>query len=161
MYAAVGQNFKSPLFFVPPSPLEGTKAHKCKGGFKAEHYIEMMRQLKPYLDEHYPKGDYVIVRDHAKQHIAKVSENAINEMGMHDLNDYTPQIWDMNILETIWGVFRGNITGKTAKTTDGWYAVYRKAWAEVQQSTIEENVVGMQARLKSIIEAEGKWVPHH
>ena len=60
----------------------------------------------------------------------------------------------MNIIETIWGVFRDYLTGTTARTTHGWYSVYRKAWDKVQQSTIEENVVGMKARLQSIIDAK-------
>jgi transposase len=76
MYAAVGQDFKSPLLFVAPSPPEGTKEHKSKETFTAQGYISMMQQLKPHLDARYPDGDYVIIQDHAPQHTAKVSKQA-------------------------------------------------------------------------------------
>lgn len=161
MYAAVGLNFKTPLFFTAPSPTEGTKEHKSKGRYNAGAYIQLMRQLKPHLDARYPDGDYIIIQDHASQHTAEVSKAAIKEMGMPVLADYTAQSWDKNIIETVWGVFRGKLRQSKAKTTNGWYAIYRRAWDQIQQSTINKLVAGMQARLESIIEAEGRWVPHH
>jgi hypothetical protein len=48
-----------------------------------------------------------------------------------------------------------------AKCTDGWHVAYRAAWSKVKQSTINQLVAGMPAKLQSIIEAEGKWVSHH
>jgi hypothetical protein len=115
--------------------------------------------MKPYLDQRYPTGDYVIIRDKAPQHTAKVSKKATEEMGLPILNDYTAQSWDKNIIENVWGVLRNNLRGAKAKCTDGWYSTYREAWGSVKQSN--KLVSGMPARLESIIEAEGMWVSHH
>ena len=161
MYAAVGYNFKSPLLFVAPSPAEGTREHKSKVTFNAKGYIDMMKALKPYLDKRYPDRDYVIIQDHAPQHKAKVSKEAVEQMGLPILTDYTPQSWDQNIIENVWGMFRNELTGKKAKCTDGWYAAYRAAWGEVKQGSINQLVDGMQARMESIIDAKGMWVSHH
>ena len=91
MYAAVGHNFKSPLIFTAPSPPEGTNMHKSKETFTAQGYIQMMEQLKPYLDARYPDSDYVIIQDHAPQHTAKAANEAMVEMGLPILADYTAQ----------------------------------------------------------------------
>ena len=81
MYAAVGWNFKSPLFFVAPSPEEGSKQHKSQEKFTAKGYISMMQLMKPYLDARFPDGDYVLIQDHAPQHTAGVSKQAMQQMG--------------------------------------------------------------------------------
>ena len=161
MYTAVGWDFKTPLFFTAPSPQEGTHDHKSKETFTAKHFIGLMEQMKPYLDQRYPTGDYVIIRDKAPQHTAKVSKKATEEMGLPILNDYTAQSWDKNIIENVWGVLRNKLRGAKAKCTDGWYSTYREAWGSVKQSSINKLVSGMPARLESIIEAEGMWVSHH
>jgi hypothetical protein len=121
----------------------------------------MMVQLEPYMDKRFPDGDYVIIQDHAPQHTAKVSKEAVEQMGLPILTDYTPQSWDQNIIENVWGMFRNQLTGKKAKSTDGWYAAYRAAWGEVKHASINKLVDGMQARMEGIIEAKGTWVSHH
>lgn len=161
MYAAVGWNFKSPLFFVAPSPDESSKQHKSKDKFTAKGYISMMQLMKPYLDARFPDGDYVLIQDHAPQHRAGVSQQAMQQMGVPILIDYTAQSWDQSIIENVWGVLRDLLRGAKAKTTKGWYAAYRAAWSLIQQSTINKLVDGMPARLQSIIDVEGMWVSHH
>jgi len=161
MYAAVGWNFKSPLFFVAPSPDESSKQHKSKDKFTAKGYISMMQLMKPYLDARFPDGDYVLIQDHAPQHRAGVSQQAMQQMGVPILIDYTAQSWDQSIIENVWGVLRDLLRGAKAKTTKGWYAAYRAAWSLIQQSTINKLVDGMPARLQSIIDVEGLWVSHH
>lgn len=160
-YAAVGWNFKSPIIFVAPSPPEGSLQHKSMETFTAQGYIKMMKQLKPYLDQRFPDGDYVLIQDHAPQHTANVSKHAVQQLGIPILTDYTAQSWDQNIIENVWGVLRARLRGTRVKTTGGWFKAYRKAWSEIKQVTINKLVDGMPNRLKSIIDADGLWVSHH
>jgi hypothetical protein len=44
-YGAVGLNFKSYLYFVPPSPPIGPNAKRNKVNFKSEHFIEMLGKM--------------------------------------------------------------------------------------------------------------------
>ena len=161
LYGAVGKDFKSPLFFVPPSPPEGSALHKSKETYKSEHYIRMMQQLKVVLDKRYPLGGYRIIRDRAKQHTSKASTSAMASMGMPIMLDYPAQSWDMNIIENVWGVLDGNLHGATARSTGGWYSHIRAAWAKIHQGTINTLVDGMHNRLSAVMEAEGQWIFHH
>ena len=161
MYVAVGWNFKSPLVFVAPSPPEHSKQHKSTCSFNAHAYVMMMTAMKPILEQQYPNGDYVVIQDHALQHAARVSRKAVEEMRLPMLMDYPAQSWDINLIKNVWGVFRDLLTHSKAKTTDGWYSVYRSAWMNLKLSTINKLVEGMHDRLQSIIDAEGIWVSHH
>lgn len=160
-YGAVSWGHKSELYFVPPSPSPGTRARRSKESFTSKHYIEVMEQLKVKLDEWYPDGSYSIIRDHAKQHTSKASMEAMERLGMHFKEDYPPQSWDINIIENVWGVLTNFIQGGKAKTPNGWQQIIEAAWAKVGQSTIDDLVAGVPARLESIMAAEGAWVPHH
>jgi hypothetical protein len=121
----------------------------------------MMTAMKPILEQQYPNGDYVVIQDHALQHAARVSRKAVEEMRLPMLMDYPAQSWDINLIKNVWGVFRDLLTHSKAKTTDGWYSVYRSAWMNLKLSTINKLVEGMHDRLQSIIDAEGIWVSHH
>jgi hypothetical protein len=160
-YAAVGADFKSQLYFVPPSPPEDSALHKAKETYKSEHYIGVMQQLKVALDHRYPDGSYRIIRDRAKQHTSKASTGAMASMGMPIMLDYPAQSWDMNIIENVWGVLDGKLHKAAARSTGAWYRRIRAAWAKISQATINSLVEGMHDRLSSVIEAEGQWVSHH
>lgn len=160
-YCAIGRDFKWGPYFVPTSPPEGTRSHKSKETYKATHWIQLMRDLKAALDERYPGGNYVIIRDHARQHTAKASEEAMNELGLPILKDYTASSWDINVIESLWGVYRGKLKKAKGKSTDQWYKIFRDAWDNISMTTINKLIDGAPARVQSIIDAKGQWVPHH
>jgi len=160
-YCAIGRDFKSSQFFVPPSPPEGTKSHKSKETFKAKHWIKVMEGLKAELDQHFPEGNYFIIRDLARQHTAQVSEEAMDGLGLNIMRDYTAQSWDINVIESLWGVYKGKLKHAKGRSTDGWYKILRKAWDSISMTTINKLVDGVPARVQAIINAEGHHVPHH
>jgi hypothetical protein len=59
------------------------------------------------LDARYPDGDYFIIQDHAPKNIAKVSKKATELLGLPIITNRTAQSWDQNVIENVWGVFRG------------------------------------------------------
>jgi hypothetical protein len=82
-------------------------------------------------------------------------------MGLPMLSDFPAQSWDLNIIENVWGVMRLKLEGVRAKTSSTWRAAIINAWEHVDQSTINQLVDGVPARMQAIIDAEGQWVPHH
>lgn len=44
-YGAVGHEYKSPLYFVAPSPPAGSNAKRSKDNFKSEHFIGMLDKM--------------------------------------------------------------------------------------------------------------------
>lgn len=47
VYAAVAKGHKSKLYFVQPSPEEGTNERRSQGPFKGSHFRAMMEHLLP------------------------------------------------------------------------------------------------------------------
>ena len=160
-YAAVGMDFKSSLYFVPPSPKEGTKQHKSKETYTSTHYISMMEGLGAEIKRHYGEHGYQIIQDHARQHCSKASKHAMQQMGLHFQKDFPPQSWDLNIIENVWGILDDQLLHMNANTTDGWRNAIKGAWGQVQQGSINQLVKGMPCRIKNIIENGGAWVSHH
>jgi hypothetical protein len=160
-YAVVGLDFKSQLIFVAPTPPEGSKSHKSRERYTHKQYIVMMEQLKVSLDLRYPQGGYRIIQDHARQHTAKAAKAAIASMGMAIVDDFPAQLWDINVIENVWGVLDDYLIGSRARTTKDWYVAIRKAWKAISQETINSLVAGVPFRLQKIIEAKGAWVKHH
>lgn len=65
-YAAVAHNHKSALYFVPPTPPEGSAAHAGKGSYNSDAFIEMMGQLAEEVLAWFPRRRSYIVMDHAR-----------------------------------------------------------------------------------------------
>lgn len=160
-YGAVSLGHKSALYFVPPSPAEGTRAHKSTETFKSGHYVKVMTALKKELAAWYPNRRYRIIRDHAKQHTSKESTTKLARMKIKIKADFPPQSFDINIIENVWGILSNLLVKAHANSSQEWRQAIQNAWARVQQSSIDELVRGVPARLESIIAAGGQWVPHH
>lgn len=160
-YGAVSLSHKSALYFVPPSPAEGTRAHKSTETFKSIHFIRVMRALKKELAVWYPNGQYAIIRDHAKQHTSIESTIGLARLGMKIKKDFPPQSFDMNVIENVWGMLSNILVRAHARSSQEWRQAIKEAWAQVQQSSIDALVKGVPARLERIKAAQGRWVPHH
>jgi hypothetical protein len=156
VYAAVAKGRKSKLYFVPPSPPEGTKARKAKVAFNSSHFIKMMEELVHEVAAWFPDGDWYLVRDRATQHTADASQQKLANMGVKVL-DLPAQCWDINIIEPTWGAFNQKMIGKRAYKTPGWRKQLKKAWEAVEQSTIDTLVAQVNDRMQQISEAEGAW----
>ena len=160
-YAAVAYNHKSALYFVSPTPPEGSAAHSGKRSYRSEDFISMMDQLRGEVCAWFPPRGYKIVMDHAKQHMSKKSREAMQGWKLCVMEDFPPQSWDLNVIENVWGVLNAKLMGAKATTTDGWRKAIKQAWDGIEQSTINQLVDGMADRLASIAAVDGVWVSHH
>jgi hypothetical protein len=160
-YGAVGLNFKSDLYFVPPSPPIGTNAKRNKVNFKSEHFIEMLGKMYKEIQKVYPNRGFKMLWDHARQHDSKMSKAAVQDIQHNILQSYPPQSWDINIIENCWGMLDLQLLKSRAKCSADWYRRIRAAWGRVQQGSINKLVDGVIDRLELIVESNGEWVPHH
>jgi transposase len=156
-YAAIAHGHKSKLYFVAPTPDPKSKARKGKVPFKGEHYVHMMEQLKRELDCWFPNGDYVIIRDRARQHTSRASTAAVERLGMTVDTRFPAQSWDLNVIETAWGNLVGKLYLTRASSVRGWRQAVREAWEEVAQSTINKLVKSLPRRMQEVVEREGAW----
>lgn len=161
-YAAVGLGYKSPLYFVPPSPPKGSKKKRGTETFKSQHFVHMLTQLTSHIASggQFSRG-YKLLMDNAKQHTSSFSREAIKQLGIHVVEGYPAQSWDLNVIENCWGMLNNNLTKCKAESADGWRKRINLAWEGVQQGSIDALVMGMRARIQSVLVSQGEWVPHH
>ena len=158
-YAVVAKGHKSKLFFVPPSPAPGSKAHKNKESFKSEHFVKVLQELVPEVDGWFGgRGRWSLVMDHASQHTSKETDLVLQQLGVKMVEGFPAQRWDINVIENCWGLLDTKLLGHKAKSTDGWYSAIQKAWDEIDQGTIDHLVTTVKHRMQQVVELEGEWI---
>lgn len=158
-YAAVALGHKSRLYFVPPSPPEGSAVRKSKQTFKSDSFIGMISALKAEVDGWYPPGQrYSIIMDHAKQHKSKASTQAMASMHAPVKHDFPARSWDLNIIENVWGVLDDHMLHRSATSNEGWRVAIQEAWHSIQQDTVDKLVGSLGQRMRAIIRGDGHWL---
>lgn len=165
VFAVVGKGVKSKLVYTAPSAPKGSKQRKGKENFASKHFIAVAEQLhKTIKTWGKDSSRHPIVLDHAKPHSSDASKAAIEDMGMHIMQDFPAQSWDINIIENVWGVLDTNLKHgppKLPSTPDGWRRRINKAWDDIPQSTIDKLVGSVKGRMQGIVEKEGAWLYKH
>ena len=163
-YGAVGKNFKSKLYFVPPSPESNSKQKRSYVNFNSMHFIGMMTELHEEIKASTlgrRRGGYKLIMDHATQHFSNFSKDALEQLGVKVVEGYPPQSWDLNIIENVWGVLHNKMHKKNSKDGAGWRGHIEKAWESIGIKTVNALHDGFQDRLQLVHSKGGRWCPHH
>lgn len=161
-YGLVGKGYKSPLYFVPPTPLARSKARKRREAFASKHFIAMLHEVKRDLvkaGKFSPR--HPIVLDHARQHTSAASKDAISRQQLRLVEDFPAQSWDINIIENVWGVLDGKLSrmcGRQPTTPYGWRRRIQQAWRSIDQATIDKLVDAVPDRMAGVAEQQGSWL---
>lgn len=160
-YAAIAYGHKSKLVFVPPTRGALDTDPNEKVNFVSSHFVAAMMELMAEVQGWFPPGvEYRVVLDHARQHDSKESKLALALMDAHVMQDFPPQSWDLNAIEVAWAWLGQHIRGHNPRTRDGWMRAIKKAWKQVEISSINKLVSKMPKQVEGIIEAEGQWVKY-
>lgn len=157
IYAAIALGHKSKVYFVAPTPPLGSKERKGKRAFSGADYCSMMKRLKCELTSWFPNGDYVIIRDRAKQHTSRASTAAVKALNMPVDTAFPPQSWDLNVIETAWAQLDHKLLGCRASSLRGWRDAVQQAWDEVPQATIDKLVESFPRRMQGVAGRGGSW----
>lgn len=161
-YGFVGHGYKSPLYFVAPTPAARSKARKRREQYASRHFVALLPSVKSDLVK---KGKYSsrkpLVLDHAKQHTSRASRAAIRRLQLPLVEDFPSQSWDINIIENVWGVLDGKLAamgGRLPPTPYGWRRRVTRAWNAISQSTINKLVADVPNRVSDIAQLQGAWL---
>lgn len=162
VYAAVAKGSKSPLFFTAPTAPIGTKEKHSHEKFASKHFIQVAKQLHKVIKQ-WGKADrrHPLILDHATQHTSATSKAALKDIRLHLKEGFPAQSWDINIIENVWGVLdtkMKGLPGRLPTTPNGWRRRLCRAWAQVDQATIDRLVGQVKGRLGQIVEEEGAWL---
>lgn len=158
-YAFVGKDLKSKLIFTGPTPPARSKKHKTSKTFTSSCFMDVVDQAIQYLT--LPKGSKkrrVVVLDRAKQHTSKASIAHMAKCGVHLLEGFPAQSWDINVIENVWGILDTKLLGARPTSTRGWREAILKAWDEISIDTINKLVSGVRERMVQVIEKQGDWL---
>jgi hypothetical protein len=162
VYGLVGKGCKSRLFFTAPTPSLRCGKRKGKGNFSSKHFVVVAQQLHSTIKQWGKDSRYhKVVLDHAKQHTSKKSTAALQSMGMFVHPSFSPQSWDLNIIENCWGVLETKLAGmpgRLPRTIRGWRCRIEKAWDSIEQSTIDKLVDSLGDRLSEVEALGGAWI---
>ena len=157
-YAAVAKGWRSRLYFVPPSPPQGSGKAKADRAFQSTDYEHVMVGLDRELRNHYGTRPFRIIRDRASQHIKAEKFSVLSDLNLPIVEDYPAQSWDINCIEHVWAQLVRAITGHRARTVDGLRRVVRRGWQAIEQSTIDKLVENVPRRIEKIRDSAGEWI---
>ena len=157
-YAAVAHGWRSSIFFVPPTPARGSNTRNSKESFTSTHFVAMMRGMKRELDAWSQPGAYKLIMDHASQHDSKASRAALQEMGVHVMDNFPPQSWDINMIERVWAILDDKLLHCKAKSTDEWRDSIEQAWSSINQGSIDACLQHALGQMEKVLQMGGQWV---
>lgn len=161
-YAAVAYGNKSKLYFVPPTPEEGSKLRHSSGKHTAATYIKVLQLLQNEVNQWFPDNAtghrYSMIQDNAPQHTANRTKRFIRNNKLPLLADWPAQSWDLNIIEDVWGVLNEKLAVVKSTDSDGWRAAIEKAWGEIDVTTVGTLVDGVSSRMEAVVASKGRWV---
>ena len=158
-YAFVGKGVKSKLIFTDPTPPARSKQHTSNTTFNSTSFMRVIDQAVQYLT--IPQGSRkrrVVVLDRAKQHTSKASSDHLTKCGVHVLESFPAQSWDINVIENAWGILDTKLLGVRARTSRGWRKAIETAWDHVSQRSINKLVDEVKDRMAEIINQDGAWL---
>jgi hypothetical protein len=154
----VARGQKSRLYFVPPSPPEGSAARKSKETFTSVSFIEMITKLKAEVDTWFLGQRYSIIMDHASQHKSKASTKALADLHAPVKDDFPARSWDLNVIENVWGVLDDYMLHKAASSNEELRAAIQEAWDCIQLDTITKLVDSVVDRMRAVNVGNGQWL---
>jgi hypothetical protein len=157
VYAAVARGWKSKLYFVRPSWTPGCTTPKSVEPFTSKDYMTTMHAFKAEMALEGKLDGFQIVRDHAPQHMSKVSQAEMVAADIPILVDFPARSFDLNMIEPVWAHLKRGVDLRRASTPEGFKRVIKEVWEKLPQATIDGLIRGGKTNMQKVIAKKGKW----
>ena len=99
---------------------------------------------------------YVLLHDGAPAHRARATQSWLEENGVSETKDFSPNYPDLNIIENVWAIMKRNMYGhRLIYNTSSLKLAVKRYWNKIDLSQIRVLVASMPRRIKACIDAEG------
>lgn len=85
----------------------------------------------------------------------------MDQLDLTLMKDFPAQSWDLNTIDSVWGVLNGKLQampGPRPTTPYGWRCHVMRAWASIDQATINKLVDDVPRGVARIVKQEGSWL---
>lgn len=122
----------------------------------AKRYTQILEEyLLPYCYGSFGL-DCKFVQDNASVHTAKVAKAWLKNSEL-DVESWPAKSPDLNPIENIWGILARAVyaAGKQYNTLDELELAVRKAWDDIDITTLRKHVLSMPKRCREVVKAHG------
>lgn len=140
IWAAIGWNFKSELFFV-------------EGSVNTEFYFDNIILGSHFVedaDRCWGIGNWVFQQDNAPAHRSAETQAVLKELGITLLDDWPPYSPDLNIIEVIWAIMEARVEKVNPKSIDELKQTLIEVWENLDFKTINGLVSIMDDRIRIV-----------
>ena len=130
------------------------------GEFNAKRYVDILQHNLLQTALHfYPQEHWWFQQDNAPQHKADISRRWFHNHGV-DLLDFPPYSPDLNPIENLWGILKGRIEKRLARTTDEIERVLKEEWEALDKDLLTSLAHSMPTRCAAVIANHGHKAPY-
>lgn len=130
------------------------------GEFDAKRYVDILQHNLIQTALHfYPNEHWWFQQDNAPQHTANISKRWFHNHGV-DLLDFPPYSPDLNPIENLWGILKGRIEKRLARTTDEIERVLKEEWEALDKELLTSLAHSMPTRCAAVVANHGHKAPY-
>jgi hypothetical protein len=130
------------------------------GAFDAQRYTGILQHNLIQTALHfYPNEHWWMQQDNAPQHTSHLATRWFHNHGV-DLLDFPPYSPDLNPIENLWGILKGRIESRLARTTDELERVLREEWEAVDTQLLSSLTASMPTRCAAVVANRGHKAPY-
>jgi transposase len=130
------------------------------GEFNAKRYADILQHNLLQTALHfYPREHWWFQQDNAPQHTADISRRWFHNHGV-DLLDFPPYSPDLNPIENLWGILKGRVEKRLARTTDEIERVLKEEWEALDKELLTSLAHSMPTRCAAVVSNHGHKAPY-
>ena len=124
---------------------------KCHARLDSVVYQEVLKQelLRIY------ENDSIFMQDGAPCHTSKATKKFLDHHKICILSDWPPQFPDLNIIENLWQVLKGNVHKQSQSNSVDLWSIIQDEWLKIPEDYIIKLYKSIPRRLDAAIHEKG------
>ncbi|OQS55800.1 Transposable [Ecytonucleospora hepatopenaei] len=128
---------------------------RIDGKMDSKQYLSILRNNLEESIEKLKISDPIFLQDNDPKHTSGLIKEYLTRCEFDTL-DWPSQSPDMNPIENLWGIFKGNIGNFIAKNDDHLWEKVQVEWYKITPETCQKLVRSMKKRVLALFEAKGQ-----